>query len=60
MKHGDIVRSTEGFMVGEVIKTDTECAIRSLEGDGNRWIIRASHLWQFKKYWKVIRPSPNE
>jgi hypothetical protein len=60
MKHGDLVRSLEGFMVGKVINTDTECSIRSLEDDENRWIVQASHVSQFKKYWKVIRPSPED
>jgi hypothetical protein len=54
MKHGDIVRSTEGFMVGEVINTDEKCEIRSLDDDDNRWVVRASHVSQFKNYWKVI------
>ena len=60
MKHGDIARSTKGFMIGKVIKTDTECAIRSLDDSDYRWIVRASNLNQFKKEWKVIRPSPGE
>jgi hypothetical protein len=60
MKHGDLVRSLEGFMVGKVINTDTECSIRSLEDDENRWIVQASHVSQFKKYWRVIRPSPED
>jgi hypothetical protein len=55
MKHGDLVRSNEGYMVGKVVNTETECAIRSLDDDENRWIVRASHVNQFKKYWKVIR-----
>jgi hypothetical protein len=54
MKHGDIVRSVKGFMIGKVIHTDTKCEIRSLEDDGNKWIVQASHLGQFKKDWKVI------
>ena len=60
MKHDDLVRSIEGFMVGNVINTDTECSIRSLEDDENRWIVQASHVSQFKKHWKVIRPSPED
>jgi hypothetical protein len=57
LKHGDIVRSVKGFMVGEVIKTETECSIRSLESDENRWIVQASNLHQFKKDWKVIKTA---
>ncbi|QWC25139.1 hypothetical protein KJK41_22180 (plasmid) [Bacillus haikouensis] len=57
MKDGDIVRSREGFMIGRVVITETECAICSLEDDDNRWIVRASHVSQFKKYWKVVSAS---
>jgi hypothetical protein len=55
MKDGDIIRSREGFMIGRVVNTETECAICSLEEDDNRWIVRASHVSQFKKHWKVVK-----
>jgi hypothetical protein len=54
MKHGDIVRSVEGCMIGKVINTETECCIKSLVTDENRWIVRASNLKQFEKNWRVI------
>lgn len=44
MKDGDTVRSREGFMIERVVNTETECAICSLEGDDNRWIVRASYI----------------
>jgi hypothetical protein len=49
MKDGDIVRSIEGFKIGIVVNTETECAICSLEDADNRWIVRASHASQLKK-----------
>ena len=57
MKHGDIVRSKEGFMIGKVIHTDTECEIRSLEDAEAKWIVRASYPKQFEKEWRVIKPA---
>jgi hypothetical protein len=60
MKDGDIVRSIEGFMIGIVVDTENECAIRNLEEDDNRWIVRASHVSHFKKYWKVVKAFKEE
>jgi hypothetical protein len=42
-------------MIGRVVNTETECAICTLEEDDNRWIVRASHVSQFKKHWKVVK-----
>lgn len=60
MKHGDIVRSIEGFMIGKVVKTDTECSIYSIEGDENRWVVRAHNLNELKRYWKVQHITDKE